>query len=475
MRLPLRPSALVLLSALAAGCTRAPEPAASAAPPASAPAAQAASGSAGESAASARPWRIADWALPVQGAAAQPDLVAFGDGRVLVSWLQSGADGHRLQVAIADRDGDWARPPRTVASGRDWFVNWADTPHVAIGNDGALWAHWLRKSGPGTYAYDVMLSRSADEGANWSEPVRVNDDGTRSEHGFVSLWADGADGIGVAWLDGRHTGGGGESGHAGHGGAMSLRAARFDAGLRRSLDTQVDAMTCDCCQTDVALTARGPLLVYRDRDAQEIRDIAATRREGAVWTAPAAVHADRWNMPACPVNGPSVAARGEAAVVAWYTAAGGEPKLQLARSEDAGGRFGAPVVVDRGEAVQGRVEVALGEDAVWLLWLREEDQAQSLWLARYAPDLSRELQRIEVARPQGRGRGTGFPQLALARDAVYVVWTELADRSARLRGARLRPEPVAAAPQPEPTVSSKGESNIAAGEITGSASGTRRP
>ncbi|MER8349348.1 sialidase family protein, partial [Acinetobacter baumannii] len=75
--------------------------------------------------------------------------------------------------------------PRTIAEGGDWFVNWADTPHIAATADGALWAHWLQKSAAATYAYDVVLARSADGGASWSAPLRVNDDGTPTEHGFV--------------------------------------------------------------------------------------------------------------------------------------------------------------------------------------------------------------------------------------------------------------------------------------------------
>jgi hypothetical protein len=47
---------------------------------------------------------------------------------------------------------------------------------------------------------------------------------------------------------------------------------------------------------------------------------------------PRLVHADNWTMPACPVNGPAVAARGNDVVVGWYTAAGDMAALKLARS-----------------------------------------------------------------------------------------------------------------------------------------------
>ena len=408
-----------------------------------------------------------DWPLPITATSAQPDLIATVDGRLLLSWIEPQGDGHTLRFATFSADrGDAAgsanlpaqaatsgwSAPRTIAAGDDWFVNWADTPHIAITDDGALWAHWLQKSAAATYSYDVALVRSGDGGRTWSKPMLVNDDGKAAEHGFVSLWPATRDAVGVAWLDGRNSGAAEHAGHPATGSelapdsirgqprAMTLRAARFDANLRRSGETEIDAMTCDCCQTDVAITARGPLLVYRDRTHEEIRDIAVTRGQGDAWTPPRMVYADGWKMPACPVNGPAVAARGNDAVVAWYTAPGDVPMLRVARSADAGDAFTAPVTVDQGPAVQGRVDVALDAQAAWVLWVREEAGGQSLQLARYAPDLSREPARIEVGKIEGRGRATGFPQLALSGDAAYVVWTDVADGKPRLRGATLRRE-----------------------------------
>ena len=379
------------------------------------------------------------WSLPTPANAAQPELVAAADGSLLLAWIAAAADGHALQFARY-RDGQWGGA-RTIAHGDDWFVNWADTPHVAATADGALWAHWLQKSAAATYAYDVALVRSGDDGATWSKPRLVNNDGTPTEHGFVAMWPASADSLGIAWLDGRATAGGGDAAHAAHAGAgmMTLRSARFDAGLGRSGETVLDASTCDCCQTDAALTARGPLLVYRDRTSAEIRDIAVTRFDGGRWTDPESVHADGWKMPACPVNGPTIDARGSEVLVGWYTATGGTPAVKLARSGDAGDSFAAPLTIDTGAAVQGRIDVALGADAAWALWTREDETGQSLQLARYRPDLSGELQRIEVARLQGRGRGTGFAQLVLVDGVVHVAWTDVVDGKPGLHGAVLRP------------------------------------
>ncbi len=53
--------------------------------------------------------------------------------------------------------------------------------------DGLMAAHWLAKKPGGTYAYDVMMSVSPT-GRSWGTPFSPHDDGTPTEHGFVSLF-----------------------------------------------------------------------------------------------------------------------------------------------------------------------------------------------------------------------------------------------------------------------------------------------
>ena len=384
------------------------------------------------------------WTLPAAPGAAQPDLVTAPDGRLLLSWLDTQPGRRtRLQYAEFSPAGQW-QGPKTIAIGASFVVNWADTPHLLATPDGALWVQWLQKSAEAGASYDVLLSTSRNDGMNWSEPLRPHTDGTVSEHGFVSMWPQGNDRLGIAWLDGRNmvaAAGDAQTGHDGHGaGAMTLRSAVFDGSLRTDGEVELDASVCDCCQTDAALTAKGPLLVYRDRTEDEIRDIHVTRFDGKAWSPSKPVFADQWKMPACPVNGPSVAARGDEVVVAWYTGAGDQPTVKLARSTDAGDSFSAPLVLEQGDTVQGRVDVALDAGNAWVLWLREDDAGQSLWLARYAPDLSKQIEKVEVARLQGRGRGTGFPQLALREGKAYLVWTDVAGGTASLHGAVYTPK-----------------------------------
>lgn len=380
------------------------------------------------------PFVVQEWALPATAGAAEPDLVVAPDGRLLLGWISS-VPGRRnaLQFSDTDAEGRWQSAPRTIAIGNSLVANWANAPHLLATPDGALWVHWLQSTGMGE-ATNLALARSTNDGFSWSAPLQVNPDGAPAEVGFASLWAASQDTLGVAWLAGAS----GQPGtHGPRAETTALHAAVFDRTLQRSAEQVVDAKACDCCRTAVAMTARGPLLVYRDRSDEEIRDIAAARFDGHAWSKPKPVHADGWKTTACPVNGPAIAARGNTAVVAWYTGAHDKPAVLLARSTDAGDRFDPAVTVDAGAQVDGRVAVALDAKQVWVAWLRERAGGSTLWLSRYAPDLSHELQRFEVARLRARGPAAGYPQLAVRDDGAWLVWTDSVDGAPQLRGAHV--------------------------------------
>lgn len=376
---------------------------------------------------------IKPWPLPAGGNVAQPSLSQTPSGELILSWIRRLPEGgHRLELSVYSRQGQWS-PVRVIASGKNFFVNWADFPATQVLEDGSIWAHNLEKNGDGTYSYDVILRRSRDQGKTWSPAFRLNA-AVQAEHGFVSLWPWAKNQLGAAWLDG----GTNAATHAQHeahghgGGMMSLRVAVVDANLEKIQEWPVDLSTCDCCQTDAARTARGPVVVYRDRTKGEIRDIYTTRFNGKKWTPPSRVHDDNWLMPACPVNGPAISAYQDKVWTAWFTSAR-QPSVRIAYSKDAGDHF-EPMREVAAKNVHGRVDLLSDKNSVWVSWLVEENTRQTVWLAQYSHDLKIEKQRFPLPSIAGAGRATGFPRMQLLKDKIYIAWTDIKNGKPELRG-----------------------------------------
>jgi hypothetical protein len=352
-------------------------------------------------------------------------------GRVHLTWFERLAgEDHALRFSVLDPGGEgpenWS-PPRTIVEGLDFFVNWADFPSLLPLSGGALVAHWLQRSGPGTFHYDVVLAWSGDGGRSWSEGILPHRDGTLSEHGFVSLlpWEDG---MGVVWLDGRKYETQPENPE------MTLRFTTLaPGGGSGALGPEVllDDRVCDCCQTSAARTRDGMVVVYRDRSPEEVRDISIVRLENGVWSEPAPVHQDGWTIPACPVNGPMVAARDQHVAVAWFTAAEDHPRTFVGFSADGGRTFGEPIRVDDGDPV-GRVALVLldpskdgGAGDALVTWLERTEGAAEVRVRRITPAGDRSDARTVAVSTEARA--SGFPRMVRSGDHLVFAWTRVGE------------------------------------------------
>lgn len=353
-----------------------------------------------------------------------PNL-ALVDGGALLSWLEPREEGgHRLRVARWSADG-WSAPG-TVVEGDDFFANWADFPSVVAAADGSLLAHWLAKLGAGPYAYGAFLARSTDRGTTWQPLGLLHQDRSPTEHGFVAMVPEGG-GVRAFWLDGREMTMDGGDGHGVHG-AMALRTAWI--GQETGPEEVLDPRVCECCQVSAAVAADGPLVVYRDRSESEVRDIFAVRRTASGWSAPRPVHADGWQIPGCPVNGPAVAARGKRVAVAWFTLAEQRARVRAAWSEDGGATFGQPIELDGGRPL-GRVAVLLDDaGGAVVTWLEAEGDEAAILARRLSP-AGQPGPAVRLAQTSG-ARASGFPRPALLDGRLLLAWVE-AGRPPRLR------------------------------------------
>lgn len=365
--------------------------------------------------------------LPPVGAAGSlaPHLSTTAAGHAVLSWIEPADNGNAVRLSVLE--GNAWTTPLTIASSENMMVNWADFPSVTPVSD-TLWAaHWLRKLPAGGYAYEIVVSLSTDGGQTWTEPQLLHDDGTDSEHGFVSLYPAG-ESVGAVWLDGRNTV---------DGGSMTLRSAIIGSSGEISESQVIDERVCDCCQTDVAVGPGGPVAVYRDRSADEIRDIRAARLVDGSWRAGESVADDGWRINGCPVNGPSIASNRDALAVAWFTAADEDSQVKFAWSGDDPGSFDDAIAIDADRPV-GRVDVELVEDGSAIVsWLRAADDGNGeICLRTVSP--GGEPGPVHVVARTGVNRASGYPQMSRDGADVVLAWTDASAEQSKVVTARIR-------------------------------------
>ena len=357
---------------------------------------------------------------PAPPGSSSPQLTTTPEGHAVLSWLEPAGDGkHRFRFSV--RKGSTWSAPVTIAEETRVFANWADVPAIAIMADGTWAANWLSSTGRGSY--DIKLSFSKDQGRTWSAPVMPHHDGTKTEHGFVSFAPPPGGGVGLIWLDGRDYAKFADAEH--HGpemmkAEMALRSSVFRNG-KQEAETVVDSRVCDCCPTALTATKKGLVAAYRDRSPSEVRDIYVARFEDGRWLPGRAVHSDNWLIPACPVNGPALASRGDRVAIAWFTAANGEGRVNVAFSSDAGATFSAPQRVDDGKP-EGRVDIVMLEDG----------SAIVQWIERLEPGAEVRMRRVANGGPAGPAtrvatitsdRTSGYPRVVAAGRELVFAWT----------------------------------------------------
>lgn len=365
--------------------------------------------------------------VPTSNASAEPFLYS-DNGTPVLSWIEKQQSEAILKMSRLNNT-QWTRPIN-ISSGSSWFVNWADYPMLASNGNNMI-AHFLDKSGEGKYAYDVKITLSGDGGLTWQSPIVLNDDKKEAEHGFVTLIPY-EENFFVTWLDGRNTATDNAEGtdhHEGHHGAMSLRAAIIDISGNKLNEWELDNRTCDCCQTTAAITPNGPVVIYRDRSDDEIRDMSIVRFVDGEWTSPKSIHNDNWKVAGCPVNGPRVVARGNTLAVAWFSAASEDTRVDLVFSNDGGASFGDPVQINEKSTI-GRVDIdMIDDDNALVTWM----EGTEIRIARISKDGTKGPS--SVVATSSDSRASGFPQLVINGTRAIVAWTD--DKEKKVRTASL--------------------------------------
>jgi len=275
----------------------------------------------------------------------------------------------------------------------------------------------------------VKLITSADGGKNWNTSKILNEDGKKAEHGFVSLVPYNENYF-ASWLDGRNAAQEGEGGHSdGHHGQMTLRGAVIGKDGSKSNEWELDNRVCDCCQTTAAITTNGPVVIYRDRSDEEIRDMSIVRFVNGQWTEPKTIFPDNWKIAGCPVNGPRVDAIGNNLALAWFSSPDKKGQVNVVFSKDGGASFSSPIRVDEGETI-GRVDIVLlNEKTAMVSWM----EGSSIKAAKIHADGTKEPS-ITIA-SSSQSRSSGFPQMTKSGNSILFAWMD--DKLKKINTARL--------------------------------------
>jgi len=368
--------------------------------------------------------------IPFQSSSpsAEPNLFTDSLGNIYLTWIEKNGQTGTLKYAKLVND-KWTDPV-IISSGDNWFINWADFPQFITNGKNGFLASTLVKRGKSTYAYDIHFYHSPN-GINWNGPVLPHDDGKEAEHGFVSM-ASAGNNVMISWLDGRNAAmSGDEHDMDHHSGAMTLRGGIFDYTGNKVNEWELDNRVCDCCQTGAVQTNNGPVVIYRDRSEDEIRDISIVRFIDNKWTAPKPIYTDNWKINGCPVNGPKLDAKGNTIAIAWYSEPNNKPEVKVIFSTDGGETFMDPIKINDGKPT-GRVDICLMEDSsAWVSWIEKEE----IRIIRVTEN-GKAGKPITISKVSKK-RTSGFPQMTKDGDSLIFAWTDDTD-SLRVKTARIK-------------------------------------
>ena len=351
-----------------------------------------------------------------------PRITSSKSEHLTASWFEQ-VDHLNWSVMGSVYSNDTWTEPFEISKDSSFFVNWADFPSLNKISDDTLVAHWLKKSGAGTYDYDIHLSFSYDNGLSWSKSEIPHTTTTKGEHGFVSI-SIGDKKHDLVWLDGREM-------LMEHGnneyGQMNLYHREFTNNGELGSEYLIDPKVCECCPTSSVLFEDTLVVAYRDRSDEEIRDIYIARKTGDTWEPSYPVHNDGWKIAGCPVNGPMLSIRSNQIAIAWYTAANDKAKVYVAYSDDLGKTFSNPIRVDNGMPL-GRVDLEwINDDEVLVSWIESSEQSSNIVVRKVKNDLT--IREGIVVAEVSKGRISGYPQMEILKDQILFAWTEISTKT----------------------------------------------
>ena len=347
---------------------------------------------------------------------------AFGpDGRL---YAVSKDGGHLLLAWSADDGASWSAPLKVNAQPEAIAADGDNAPRIAFTPRGELLVSWTRPL-PRPYTGEIRLARLAPGAEGFAEPITVHRDRAEITHRFPSLIADPAGRVTVLWVDKRDQ----EAAKAKkqpYRGAAIYAAVSDDGGRSFAPERRVADYSCECCRIALTLDRDGaPLALWRHVFAPNERDHALARlRPDGTPEAVTRATFDRWQVDACPHHGPALAVDGAGTRHAvWFNQRDGDARVFYGRLKADGVEGQMPV----GGPRAAHADIAVAGGVVAIAW-KEFDGEQTRLRALRSTDGGRSFAPLELAASAGN---TDQPRLLARGDRLYAFWRQ-ADQGFKL-------------------------------------------
>jgi hypothetical protein len=227
--------------------------------------------------------------------ARQPQAAVDADGGIHVVF----GSGDSIYYCQSD-DGTTYSSPTLVSAAGKLSLGMRRGPRVAVTDQTVVVTAIAGEQGAGRDG-DVLAWRSADGGATWGKPIRVNDVEGSAREGLHGMAASRDGHLYCVWLDLRS------------GKTELFGAASHDGGATWSENSLVyhspSGSVCECCHPSVAYDHEGTLHVLWRNSVGGNRDmyLATSQDGGRAFGKASKLGTGTWPLDACPMDGGAVA------------------------------------------------------------------------------------------------------------------------------------------------------------------------
>ncbi|HKQ74670.1 MAG TPA: sialidase family protein [Blastocatellia bacterium] len=346
-----------------------------------------------------------------------PFIVSDNRGGFYLAYVERLNNVSNVMLRQSSDGVNFSAPVRVNDRAGDATVRNENPPKVIVGAHGEVYVCWANERGK--WKGNIRFARSTDGGKTFSPAITINSDGANEPagHAFQSIAVDKQGHIYVAWIDERN------KRKEDRGGEIWL-AVSTNRGKTFSRDHRILADVCECCRTNLQIDSAGNLyLTYRTvpRAGPMYRDIIiAQSLDGGKTFAQTVVSEDKWDIPGCPVAGPSFSFDNTGRLTTiWFMGGGERPGIYYATSTDHGKTFTPRSLLDPQQKIGKRAHTAsLADGGVFVAWDDADGKTFSAWGVLYPQK--------GLLRKSDRREGVAYPVVATNGRIAVVAGMRLA-------------------------------------------------